>query len=212
MVFTVSDFKMLFQHWSDIMQTNKDYLIEIDSVVGDADLGLTMSKGFKTASDTIQEKDESDIGKLAYYAGKAMSTAVPSTMGTLISQGFMTAGKALRGKQELMDADIAVFFQEFYNGVQKLGEAKPGEKTILDGMTTTLQLLNESTTNKTPIEEIAAKLIPAADSDLQATRDMVAKHGRAATRGEASRSLLDPGAVVAKLLISEFAEFVMSKK
>ena len=31
---------------STIMNENKDRLIELDSVVGDGDLGLTMTKGF----------------------------------------------------------------------------------------------------------------------------------------------------------------------
>jgi len=36
------------------------------------------------------------------------------------------------------------------------------------------------------------------------TKEMLAVHGRAATRGEASRELLDPGAYVAALLVKAF--------
>ena len=205
------DFKDLLHRWSELMQAQRAYLIEIDSVVGDADLGLTMSAGFLAAYNAVKDESETDIGKLAYFAGKAMSTAVPSTMGTLLSQGFMSAGKALRGKEELSDQDAAVFFTEFYNGVQKLGQAKPGEKTFLDGLTSTIKLLNEGTAAGSTLEEIAPQLPPAAEKDLAATQDMVAKHGRAATRGEASRALVDPGATVAKMLVAEFAEFVLSK-
>jgi len=210
MVIKQKQFIALLKKWSDVMMENKDYLIEIDSVVGDADLGLTMSEGFLAAYQAVQNNVETDIGKLAYYAGKAMSTAVPSTMGTLMAQGFMAAGKALRGADELAEDGIAVFFEEFFNGVQKLGGAKTGEKTFLDGMTTSLKLLRDGAENGTPLNETAHLVIPAAESDLQNTTTMVAKHGRAAIRGEDSRSLLDPWAAVAKILLCTFAEFVFN--
>ncbi|WP_265331640.1 dihydroxyacetone kinase family protein [Enterococcus avium] len=65
-----------------IMTEKKEYLIELDSKVGDGDLGLTMSEGFKAAYEAIRSSKEKDLGKLLFIAGKAMSSAVPSTMGT----------------------------------------------------------------------------------------------------------------------------------
>ena len=61
---------------STIMNENKDRLIELDSVVGDGDLGLTMTKGFAAASEFAAGFDETDAGKMLYGAGKAMSSAV----------------------------------------------------------------------------------------------------------------------------------------
>ena len=86
---------------STIMNENKDRLIELDSVVGDGDLGLTMTKGFAAASEFAAGSDETDAGKMLYGAGKAMSSAAPSTMGTLMSIGLMQGGKVLKGKTEL---------------------------------------------------------------------------------------------------------------
>ena len=100
------DLKDLFRRWSALMVEQKEYLSEIDRIVGDADLGLTMSGGFLAAYDAIKDKEEPDLGKLVYYAGKAMASAVPSTMGTLIAKGLMSAGKSLRGLEELSDKDI----------------------------------------------------------------------------------------------------------
>ena len=46
----------------------------------------------------------------------------------------------------------------------------------------------------------------AAEEGFKATTTMLAVHGRAATRGEASRSLEDPGAKVASLIMQAFAK------
>lgn len=193
-----------FYELKEIMIKNKDYLIELDSVVGDGDLGLTMSDGFLAAYNTIKDSNETDCGKLLYYAGKAMGSAVPSTMGTLMASGLMRAGKELKGKTELVPSDFVTLFTAYMNGVSDLGKAKVGEKTFLDGLdpaVTTLQLqLSSGHDLKTAAKE-AAK---AAREGFGKTAEMVAVHGRAATRGEASRTLLDPGAAVAMLIIEAF--------
>ena len=187
--------KRLLSAWAALMAEKKDWLIELDSVVGDSDLGLTMSDGFAAASEAAASSDLTDVGKLAYQAGKAMATAVPSTMGTLMASGLMNAGKVLKGQEE---ADDAAFFQAYLEGVQNRGKAQIGEKTFLDGLAPAVEALKEG---KTP-EETAG----IAWTAFENTKGMLAKHGRMAIRGEASRDLLDPGAAVAALLMKGYAE------
>lgn len=187
-----------------IMNENKNYLIDLDSVVGDGDLGLTMGDGFKAAYEAVKEGTEPDAGKLLYTAGKAMSTAVPSTMGTLMASGLMQAGKNLKGKTELTAEDVAAVFQGYLDGVMNRGKAKPGEKTFLDGLLPAVEALRSSVENGENLKEAAGKAAAAAERGFEHTTTMVAVHGRAATRGEASRSLKDPGAAVAMLLMRAF--------
>ena len=191
-----ADLKGLLAAWAALMNEKKEWLIELDSVVGDSDLGLTMSDGFAAAAEAVSAGDVTDVGKLAYQAGKAMATAVPSTMGTLMASGLMNAGKQLKGQEEAADTD---FFEVWYDGVQNRGKAQPGEKTFLDGMLPAVQALKAG---KTPAE--TAEL---AWSAFEGTKGMLAKHGRMAIRGEASRELLDPGAAVAALLMKGYAEY-----
>ena len=62
-MFTTSDLKKLLQIWAETMSANADYLIKLDGVVGDSDLGLTMADGFKAASEAAQASEETDFGK-----------------------------------------------------------------------------------------------------------------------------------------------------
>ncbi len=188
------------------MQKNKDELIAKDSVVGDGDLGLTMSDGFTAAYNAIKDSPETDCGKMLYFAGKAMSTAVPSTMGTLMASGLMQAGKVLKGTVELSREQIAALFSGYLDGVIHLGKAKPGEKTFVDGLAPAVEVLTK-TVDK-PLKESADLAAAAAMDGYKATEGMLAVHGRAATRGEDSRKLLDPGAYVAALMMQAFAESV----
>lgn len=199
--------KTLFAHWESIMLANKDYLIEIDGVVGDGDLGLTMSDGFKAAHGAVQNIEETDMGNIFYKAGKAMLTAVPSTMGTLMASGLMQAGKALKGKKELSVADTAVLFETYMQGVEIRGKAKVGEKTFLDGIAPAVESLKTSCVEGKTLKEAARNAAEAAQRGSELTRKMLAVHGRAATRGEKSIELLDPGSVVAVLIMKGFLEF-----
>ena len=186
--------KRMLSAWAALMTEKRDWLIELDSVVGDSDLGLTMSDGFTAASEAAAAADLTDVGKLAYQAGKAMATAVPSTMGTLMASGLMNAGKVLKGLEEAADAD---FFQAYLDGVQNRGKAQIGEKTFLDGLAPAVEALKEGKTQQETAE--------IAWDAFQHTKGMIAKHGRMAIRGEASRDLLDPGAAVAALMMQGYA-------
>lgn len=196
--------KKLLRCTADIMMENKENLIQLDSVVGDGDLGLTMSDGFKAAADNAKASTESDAGKLIYMAGKAMSTAVPSTMGTLMASGLMQAGKVLKGKTDIEFSDIVDLYDAYEEGVMNRGKAKVNEKTFLDGIDPAVISLKESLANNLNIKEAADKAYQAAQEGYENTATMLAVHGRAATRGEASRTLKDPGACVAVLMMKAF--------
>ena len=198
----------LLEKIKNIMALNKDYLIQLDSVVGDGDLGLTMSDGFLAAYNAVKDSDEEDLGKLLYNAGKAMSIAVPSTMGTLMASGLMNAGKVFKGTTQMSLEDIAKLFEAYLDGVALRGKAKVGEKTFLDGLAPAVHSLKTSVRNEDSLEQAASNAEYAAEEGFRNTTTMIAVHGRAATRGEASMSLQDPGAAVAMLIMRAFNESI----
>ena len=198
----------LLKEISDIMAENKDKLIAMDGIVGDGDLGLTMSDGFKAAYEAVEDGTIADAGKLLFAAGKAMANKVPSTMGSLMATGLKQAGKDLKGKESLEDKDIVQIFASYEAGVAKLGGAKVGEKTFLDGIHPAVESLQASLEAGESLTEMAGKAAEAAEEGFKATTRMLAVHGRAATRGEASRELEDPGAYVAALIMKAFEKSV----
>jgi len=199
----VPDLKTVLSVWADTMAANKQRLIELDGVVGDSDLGLTMTDGFRAAYDAVKDSPETDVGKLAYFAGKAMGSAVPSTMGTLMASGLMNAGKELKGVETLAGSGWVKFFEAYFAGVQSRGKAQLGDKTVLDGLWPAVEVLRANPDDLQTASKLAAK---AANDAFLATQGMLAKHGRMAIRGEQSRAYLDPGAAVAALLMDGFAQ------
>lgn len=202
-----ADFRALMERWAVVMADHRDWLIQLDSVVGDSDLGLTMSDGFRAAADAVNKAPAVNVGKTAYLAGKAMASAVPSTMGTLMASGLMNAGKTFKGVEQCNAKQEVGFFRAYFDGVKSRGKAELGDKTFLDGLYPAIEALDNAINSGIEEAEAACLAAQAAWTAFENTKGMLAKHGRMAIRGEQSRELLDPGAAVAALLMRGYADF-----
>ena len=201
------DVVRFFNKASDIMNENKDYLIELDANSGDGDLGLTMSKGFQAAKDRVSVSEEKDLGKLFYAAGSAIVSAVPSTMGTLMGSGMLGAAKALKGKESMDAAGFAAFAQGYYEGVQKRGKANPGERTVLDSLKPAADAAKEAAdAGCDDAKELAVKTYEAACAGVEATKEMAPVYGKAFVHRDKLHGIPDQGAIVGSLLYKAWME------
>ena len=82
--------------------------------------------------------------------------------------------------------------------VQRLGGAKPGDKTMVDAMVPVGESLAAASGS---LDDALAAAAAAARSGADATAELLAKRGRASYVGEVARGVLDPGAVTVALLI-----------
>lgn len=205
--FHAADLKAIFRQLDAVMADNKDFLIELDAAVGDGDLGLTMTKGFSAAHETVRMLEETDAGQLMAKAGMAIAQAAPSTMGTLIGSGFMKAGKAVKGKTALELADLAEAFTHFVEGIMARGKAKTGDKTLIDSLYPASQALQQAAVDQKSLQEGLQLAYNAALQGLDATKKMVPQHGKQVAHREKSQGLQDPGATVGTLIIQAFSEY-----
>jgi phosphoenolpyruvate---glycerone phosphotransferase subunit DhaL len=188
-----------------LMEENQDRLIEIDGIIGDGDLGLTMTKAFRSADDDISGSDEEDIGKLLAKAGMVMAKAAPSTMGSLVATGFMKGGKAVAGRGGAMEGkDIAEFFRAFSDGIMERGKTKPGNKTIVDVTDPVATALQEAVQTGADGPGLARAAIEAARQGEEAAKGMISQHGKAAIYREQTKGKPDPGATAGSLIVQGF--------
>lgn len=199
-VIRTEQLRLIFDGWAEVMHENKVRLIELDSVGGDSDLGLTMDDGFSSARKAVYEYEGNDLGKLMYAAGKAILKDASSSMGTLIGSGLTESAKTLKGKEELTEAQICLIPESIEAGVMKLGEAKPGDKTFLDGIHPgTVEL--KKITGAQNLSECLQRARSAALEAPEKARSLEAKFGRLARREDKAVGITDPGSVVGALLI-----------
>lgn len=206
---SASDLIRLFDDWKALFAKERDFLISLDGKVGDSDLGITMSKAFAAAAETVAAEGEaSGISKLLRSAGAIMARTAPSTMGTLTATGFLRASKALDGAASISTAEMATFWRAFRDGIAERGKAKVGDKTLLDVLDPVARALEEANAAGEPLGEALSAALAAAEAGLEGTKAMVAQHGKAAAFQEKTVGLQDAGATVGVLLIGAMTKFV----
>lgn len=201
---TTDTAKQILHQLNQLMAENQDHLIQVDSVIGDGDLGLTMSKAFRTADEQMASADDDDVGMFFAKAGMAMAKAAPSTMGSLVATGFMKGGKAVKGKSEWEAADVAAFFRAFSDGVMERGKTQPGNKTIVDVLDPVATALQEAVEQGVDPSGLAKEAVTAAKRGEEAAREMTSQHGKAAIYREQTVGKQDPGAVAGLLIVQGF--------
>ncbi len=183
---------------SNIMDENKDYLIELDAQNGDGDLGISMSNGFKALVSFLENNKETDIGKVFMKMGSAFNEASPSSLGTILSFGMIGMAKSLKGKNKVELIDIAQAFENGIKTIMDKADSKLGEKTILDSLYYGAETLKNNS-NLSP-KEAFEKAFKSASEGSENTKNMKAVHGRASYYGDKSIGILDGGSVVGKLI------------
>lgn len=206
---TSKELKGIFAAFAENMTLNMTKLVELDSVAGDGDLGLAMADGFSAAEAVIKDSDEIDLGKLLYLAGKTLSSAAPSTTGTLLASGIMNGAKKMLGISEMGVEELACFLEAALEGICILGGAKKGEKTVVDGLAPAVDRLKAAGANGDLIRAVK-EAKEASRIGAEQTAAMVAVHGRMAIKGENSRGIVDPGAVAVSLLIEAMSDYLES--
>lgn len=206
-----NDIKGIFKSIRDVVHLNKTYLIELDGVMGDGDLGITMSFGFNKIVESLDNLNIEDIGMLIMKAGMIMANEAPSTLGTLVATGMIKGGKVLKGKKEIELNDIIEGNNAALNGMMERGKSKRGNKTILDSLFPALDVLEKSKSLGENLNEAFNKAYEAAKLGVENTKYMKSVHGRAAFYGDKSIGNIDGGAVLGSYLY-EGANNYLNKK
>jgi dihydroxyacetone kinase-like protein len=201
---SAEDIKSIFLHIKTIIDNHKDTLTELDSAMGDGDLGITMTRAFSAASEEAAKTGEQVPGKLFIRLGMVIAKSSPSTMGTLIATGFMKGGKAIEQVSEIGIDELATFFESFVKSIMERGKSAPGNKTIIDTLyPAAIALRTASDHHEILTEGIKAARV-AALQGLEASSQMKAQHGRASYYQEKSIGKQDGGATVGTYLIEGF--------
>lgn len=200
--------KGIMEAISNEMSANRDYLVELDQVNGDGDLGISMDDGYRAVVEFLKTAEEKDLGKLFLLCGKVFNASAPSSLGTITSFGFMGLAKALKGKEETSFEEAAGAMLAAVENIMEKAESKVGEKTILDSLYLGAEAL---VTYASDPERAVREGEKAAGQGSEATRQMRAVHGRAAYSADRSIGILDGGSVVGKLIFKGIAGYYGAK-
>lgn len=189
-----------------VLNQNRDYLIQLDAAIGDADHGANMDRGFKKVMEKMPEFADKDIGTIFKSVGMNLLSTVGGAGGPLYGTFFLQMGMKSAGKMELSLEDWTVALEAGIAGVIMRGKAEPGDKTMVDALNPALNALLASVQENVAMELALQRSADAAKDGMLATIPWVARKGRASYLGERSAGHQDPGATSTYLILQAAAD------
>lgn len=193
-----------------VMKCKREYLIELDSAIGDGDLGITMDRAYQAAYAYAKENPNFKPGELLMRCGMQIVKVAPSTMGTLMGSGLMRGGKSVIGKEDLTSSDLTLFFEGFLQGILDRGKAKRGEKTIVDVLYPLVDAMKAY--QGSSIYGVLQAGVEGAHRGLENEKGMMSQRGKAAVFREKTKDLVDPGSMAILILIEACRDGVTEKE
>lgn len=189
MTLTTENLVIWMNKFAEKVETNKQYLSDLDTPIGDGDHGFNMDRGMKAVQEKLASKP-SDLPTGFRTIAMALISTVGGASGPLYGTAFLEMFKKSSTTNdigELLDAALA--------GIEKRGGAKPGDKTMVDVWNALIPAVKDGSISEDKINEA-----------VEATKDMVAKKGRASYLGERSKGHIDPGSQSSGYLFSAMLE------
>ena len=167
-------------------------LTELDSAVGDGDLGISLARGADAVTAGFDSLDLDHPAAALRQVSHLLRRSLGGTSGPLYAVFVLRAGNALRAAADPADrATWALAFQAGCDGIMQLGGAGAGDRTMLDALLPAAAALTDS----------LPAAVAAAEAGADATRTMAPMRGRSSYLGDRTAGHPDPGAVaVAKWL------------
>lgn len=195
--YTITDIRSALTAITDEMLLQKETLTDIDSRLGDGDMGLSMEKSALAIRRTIEADSGKMPGKLLLQCAAASNRAAPSTLGTLLSFGLMAVGKEMGMQEKLDEALIARIPQILVSTIMRYGKAQEGDKTILDALCPYAREMESVYAATGDLKMAARAAAKAAHAGMEGTKGRVAKTGRAKWLAERNMEYPDGGAYLA---------------
>jgi dihydroxyacetone kinase-like protein len=191
---------------ADRLHAEKAYLTQLDSDIGDADHGINMDRGFTAVIAKLPTLPAGDVGGLLKGVGMTLVSTVGGASGPLYGTLFLQLGGGTAGKAEIELNDFATAMDAGIAGIQRLGKAEPGDKTMLDALLPARDALRGALDRGDAPAVALAAAVTAAEQGMLATIPLVARKGRASYLGERSAGHQDPGATSSHLLLKAAAD------
>jgi dihydroxyacetone kinase-like protein len=184
------------------LPAHAEELRELDAALGDGDLGITVQAGSAAVVKALAAlPEEATVAEVLLAAGKAFSTANPSTFAALIGGGLLAASKTMAGKdavgkdavgKDAVGKDAALIIGRAVAGrIIERGKSQVGDKTVLDALVPSLDTLEKSDGDT---DALLAAMIATSQERVEATAALQSQKGRAAWVQERSIGHADPGA------------------
>ncbi|WP_299531727.1 dihydroxyacetone kinase subunit DhaL [uncultured Streptomyces sp.] len=185
-------------------------LTALDQQAGDGDFGVNLTAGVKAGERLLDADGNPDGGPSAPLGSMAAAflDEIGGTSGPLFGLLFQALARTAESAgSALTAAALATGTEEGLAAIRRVGDAAPGDKTLVDALTPAAEALRAAP-DGTPADQALERAAEAAWQGVRDTADLSARMGRASYLGERVTGVPDPGAVGIALFFASAADTV----
>jgi dihydroxyacetone kinase-like protein len=195
----------VFRAWitsaAGVIEANRDHLTQLDAAIGDADHGTNLARGFAAVLAALDTKPATTPGAVLILTGSTLISKVGGASGPLYGMAFRRAGQSLGAAEEVDLPALGQALEAALAGVQQLGAAREGDKTMVDALAPATRALAKTVAEGGTQADALGAAVAAAAEGAAATVSMEARKGRASYLGPRSVGHEDPGAASTVLIL-----------
>ena len=192
---TPTIFRAMMHTVGEQIIAEKNWLSELDGVIGDGDHGVTMEIGWKAVQHALEDTQADEtIEGICKRMAKAFLDAVGASSGPLYATAFLRAGTAVSHRLNLDGAGMAEWLGAACQGIRDRGRAEPGDKTMIDAWVPAVEAAQESAKGGASAIDVLLAARDGGEAGMKATAALESRRGRSAKLGARSVGHIDPGA------------------
>ncbi|GAA1110526.1 dihydroxyacetone kinase subunit DhaL [Arthrobacter flavus] len=185
-----------------VVSEQRQYLIDLDRAIGDADHGENLDRGFTAVVKKLDDGDHpATPGAVLKLAAMTLMSSVGGAAGPLYGTALLRAATSLGDTELIGPNEVAGLLTAARDGIVARGKAESGDKTMVDAWTPAVEAAGTAAMAGASVAEVLAAAANAANAGAAATEPLIARKGRASYLGERSAGHLDPGAVSSGLIL-----------
>ena len=192
------------------VEEQRDHLTQLDAAIGDADHGINLSRGFTAVLSALEAAAPATPGAVLTLTGSTLISKVGGASGPLYGVAFRRAGKALGDTPDVDLPALAGALEAALAGVQQLGAAREGDKTMVDALAPATGAFSKAISEGASPAGALSALAEAAQAGAVATISMQALKGRASYLGPRSVGHEDPGAASTALILGALRDAALA--
>jgi dihydroxyacetone kinase-like protein len=210
-VLCISDLRRMFAEAAEQIRRNHEMLSQLDCIGGDGDHGSTMMRAMEMLESEMNREDDRPLNTRLKDAGWSVLGVGGGASSALLGTFIGGMGDADLGRESDCQ-HLAAGFTAGLRAVEKQTKARPGDKTMMDALVPAVQAVEDAANSGQPIARAMEMAADAARRGAEATRNMIAKYGRAKFLGEKTRGSADAGATSMALLFQGFSAALTEHK
>lgn len=188
---------------------HREFLSEIDGLIGDGDHGINMAKGFSGCGarlDAIGDARAASLPAAMEQLSQALMDDIGGSMGPLYGNFFLGFVNTLEPYTQLDAKLFGEALAAAVANVQGMGNAQVGDKSLIDTLVPARDAFAEALKGGAGFSGALQAMSAAAEAGKDSTKDLQARIGRSARLGPRSIGVLDAGATSCWLILRAMAQ------